>query len=180
MSPLSVARPRAIAALTAAATVGAIALAAAPARASARAAEPPKLTPKVEKAIAHDHLKTEVSHGWEAVTGTASKVNDVRIDAVESKIGTVVAYTGDDETGQAILIFTGYDKDVTPFEITGTAIRSVDNDTDQSWYLYDDKGKKDAEVSPDTAKNIPAVDASLVNVNLTRFSVQPWGTVFSF
>lgn len=158
------ARPRAVAALAAAATAAvAVSLAAAPAHAATPTAKPPALSPNVSKAISSEGLNTEVINGWKAVTGPAAKVNEVRAMAVSDRIGTVAEYTGNDETGQAILIFTGADNQVLGFHVTGGAIRSVDNATDQVWYVYDDSVKEEVAVPAHTAKNVQAPDARISN-----------------
>jgi hypothetical protein len=95
-----------------------------------------------------------VSNGWEAVTGPAAAVDEVRTLAAADGIGTLTACTGDSETGQAILIFTG-DDSVGAFDISGASIHSVDNATDQTWYVFDDSGAPDASIAADIFADIP-------------------------
>lgn len=142
-------------------------------------ADSPALPAGVTDAIAADQLNVEVSNGWEAVAGPARGVNDVRSLAASLGVGTLAMYTGDDETGQAVLIFTGGDN-ASPvhFDVTGGIVTSAQNDTDQPWYVFDDHGAPDADLEPGTASNIPPADAALVNITL--FSFSPSFAVFSF
>ncbi|SDP21484.1 hypothetical protein [Actinacidiphila guanduensis] len=110
---------------------------------------------------AAEELGVQVSNGWEAVTGPAAAVEEVRTLAAADGIGTLTAYTGDGETGQAILIFTG-DDSVGAFDISGASIHSVDNATDQTWYVFDDSGAPDASVPANTSADIPPVDAEFL------------------
>ncbi len=154
------ARSCAIAVLSAAAAIGATALATGPA---ARAAEPapyhkhaaPALTAQVKHAIAEEGLRLQVSDGWEAVAGPAAKVDAVQVTATTGHIGTVTDFTGRDETGQAVLVFTGSGQVRIGFGITGATVASTDNDTSRTWYAYTDSDKLDAVVKPGTAENIP-------------------------
>lgn len=87
----------------------------------------------------------------------------------------MTTYTGDDETGHALLIFVGDGIDAAAFVIGGSSVSNVDNDTNQTWYLYDEEGEKngdvrsgiamkqDASVAPGTAENIPAVNGEIAN-----------------
>jgi hypothetical protein len=54
----------------------------------------------------------------------------------------------------------------------------VADDTDQTWYVYDDQGEFDAAVAPETERNIPPADAALTNFH-TNNSQYPT-THFSF
>lgn len=185
MNPITAAkaatRPRAIAALTVAAGLAiAAGAAAAPAAHAARADNPAPLSAKINDVIARDRLPVQVNNGWEAVTGPADRIGDVRSMAASLSVGDVVEYTGEDQTGQAILIFTGNDTANTAFQVTGAAFHSVADDTDQTWYVYDDSGKPDANITPGSAENMPAVDATLANFNVTLFSFSPSVTMFSF
>jgi hypothetical protein len=142
-------------------------------------ADSPTLPMAVTDTIAADGLRVEMSNGWEAVAGPARDVNDVRSLASSYGIGTVAMYTGNNETGQAVLIFTGNDN-TSPvrFDVVGGTVTSVDNTTDDAWYVFDDNGVPDAGLQPGTASNIKAADANLVNVTL--FSFSPSFAVFSF
>jgi hypothetical protein len=130
----------------------------APAAFAAQEATPPELPGNVTAAIDDEHLHVELSHGWQAVTGPAADVEIVRIAAATDGLGTITGYTGNDETGRAILIFTGNDLPEFGVSIDGATIRSEDNDTDQSWYVYNDNGEFDAAVPANTAQNIPPAD----------------------
>lgn len=130
----------------------------------ASAAESAPLSKPVTDVIASENLTVETVHGIEAVAGRAARVDEVRAAATSQGFGTVTLYTGNDETGQAILIFTGNDNSTTPpddFHIGGGTITSVADDTDQAWYVFNDNGTLDASVAPETARNIPPVDAGL-------------------
>lgn len=94
----------------------------------------------------------------EAVTGAASQIDDVRVLAYNDGIGTIANYTGDNETGRAILIFTGDHQPNMGFGVTGATVHSEDNDTDQTWYVYNDDNTLDATVPANTAENIPPAD----------------------
>lgn len=168
--------------MTALATCGLAAGSALLAAPAAHAANPTPLPSAVSDEIARNELPVQVSNGWEAVTGPARSVNEVRDLATSLDIGTVAMYTGDDETGRAILIFTGDDQTApTAFDVTGgTVIRSVDNDTDQAWYVYDDHGVLDATVPAETAQDIPPADAELVNAGVAATGFATTVTVFSF
>lgn len=166
------ARSRAIAVLSAAAALGVTAaLAAGPA---ARAAEPashhkpaaPALTAKVRRAIAEEGLRLQVSDGWGAVAGPAAKIDDVQVTAATDHIGTIADFTGHDETGTAVLIFTGSGQARIGFGITGAAVTSTDNDTGRTWYAYSDSDKLDAVVKPGTAENIPPADVYDFSFNI--------------
>ena len=131
----------------------------APAAFAAQEATPPELPGNVTAAIDDEHLHVELSHGWQAVTGPAADVEIVRIAAATDGLGTITGYTGNDETGRAILIFTGNDLPEFGVSIDGATIRSEDNDTDQSWYVYNDNGEFDAAGSdPREVKVSPVRD----------------------
>jgi hypothetical protein len=172
-------RPYTLATLTA---VAAMAFAAAAAGApAARAADPLPLPAQLTAAIAHDDLPVQTSHGWEAVTGDAADVNAIRTLAHGLGIGTYALYADDNETGHALLIFTGNDDaGATAFQVTGATAYSVDNDTDQTWYIYNGSGKPDAAIGPGTATDIPPADAAVANFSVTLFSFSPSLTEFSF
>lgn len=44
-------------------------------------------------------------------------------------------------------------------------VRSVADDTDQPWYVYDDHGANDAAVTAGAAKDIPPADPLVANVS---------------
>jgi hypothetical protein len=134
------------------------ALFAAPSALAADVPTPPKLTADLNRAIDQEHLGVQVINGWEAVTGPASQIDDVRVLAFNDKIGTIADYTGDNESGRAILIFTGDHQPDMGFGVTGATVSSEDNDTDQTWYVYTDDNTLDATVPANTAENIPPAD----------------------
>ena len=113
---------------------------------------------KLVSAAAGEGLQVQISNGWEAVSGPAAGIDGIQVLATTSGIGTIADYTGKDETGTAILIFTG-DSDVTAgFHVSGATVSSTDNDTDQAWYVYTDDGELDATVPAGTAENITPTD----------------------
>ncbi|WP_157435818.1 hypothetical protein [Actinospica robiniae] len=125
---------------------------------AAFAAESPRIPDDIKAAINSMHLNVQVNDGWEAVTGPASSINDVRAVATADHFGTIADYTGSDETGRAILIFTGNDHDAVGFRVSGATFSSEANDTDQPWYVYEDNDTLDAIAPAGTAENIPPVD----------------------
>jgi hypothetical protein len=132
---------KAVAGLTAAAALTIAAGAAtAPAALAATAGNPTPLPAAVSETIAQLDLPVQVNSGWEAITGQAANVDYVRALAVDLNVGTIVAYTGEYETGNAILIFTGNDSPTTApttFQVSGNpTFLSVANDTDQPWFVY--------------------------------------------
>ena len=152
-------RTRAIAALAAAAaTAIAAAATTAPAARAAAAPAPPQLPAQVTQAITRAGLDVQIINGWEAITGPAAGIDSIQILATTDGIGTIADYTGHDETGRAILIFTGNDQPDMGFGITGATVTSADNDTNQTWYAYHDDDTLDATIPAGTAENIPPVD----------------------
>jgi len=119
---------------------------------------PPTLPGDLTWAIGYAGLDVQVINGWEAVTGEAYRIDGVQVRATEDGIGTIADYTGHDETGRAILIFTGNNQPDMGFGITGATVNSANNDTDQTWYAYNDDGSYDATVPAGTAENIPPAD----------------------
>jgi hypothetical protein len=153
------ARTRTIAALAAAAaTATAAAIATAPAASAATAPTPPTLPAQLTAAIASSGLGVQAIKGWEAVTGPAAGIDAVQAQATTSGIGTVAYFTGHDETGTAILVFTGNDQPDMGFGISGATATSADNDTNQAWYTYTDSNTLDATIPAGTAENIPPAD----------------------
>jgi hypothetical protein len=150
---------RAIAALAAAAvTAIAAAAAAAPAARAAAAPAPPQLPVQVTQAITSAGLDVQIINGWEAVTGPAAGIDGIQVLATTDGIGTIADYTGHDETGRAILVFVGNDQPDMGFGITGATVTSADNDTNQTWYAYNDDDTLDAAIPAGTAKNIHPAD----------------------
>jgi hypothetical protein len=113
---------------------------------------------QIASAAAADGLTVEQSNGWEAITGAAASINTIQELATTYGVGTIADYTGNDETGTAILVFTGNHDTTTAFHITGATVTSADNDTDQPWYVYTDDGAPDATVPAGTAEDIPPAD----------------------
>lgn len=150
----------------------AAALAAAPAAHASAAPAAPKLPADLTKAVGKSGLDVQTINGWEAVTGPAASVNELRVKAADDKVGTITNYTGMHETGLAILIFTGDDDPHMGFGVEGATIASTDNDTDQTWYLYKDDGTLDTTVKGGTAENIPAAKIMDCNFNLKSGSGQ--------
>jgi hypothetical protein len=132
------------------------------------AAEPPALPAAVVSQIAQERLYVEVSHGWEAVVGSPHQVDRVGSLAKSLGVGSVVLYTQrryepGHWRGEALLVFTGNHNDPIRFGISGGTIRSVANDTNQTWYLFADNGERDASLAPGTVRNVKPVDAVLTN-----------------
>ena len=113
---------------------------------------------QIVSAAAAEGLTIETDNGWEAIAGPAASVTDIQKAVGSRGVGTIADYTGKDETGQAILIFTGNGDTTTAFHVTGATVTSTDNDTDQPWYVYDDNGALDAAVPAGAAENIPPTD----------------------
>lgn len=155
---MSVWTRRTTAALGGCAIAAGCALFGAPAAFAADEPAPPTLPANLVQAIDREHLGAQVINGWEAVTGPASRIDDVRVVAATDGIGTIANYTGNNETGRAILIFTGNDQPNLGFGVTGATVHSEDNDTDQTWYVYNDDDTLDATVPANTAENIPPAD----------------------
>jgi hypothetical protein len=155
-------RTHAVAALSAAAVTAIVAILAVTPAASAAtsptAPTPPTLPPAVVAAIASTGLPAQVVNGWEAVAGPAATIDAIQAQATTSGIGTIADYTGHDETGTAILVFTGNQQPDMGFGITGGTVTSADNDTNQTWYTYNDNDTLDATTAPGTAENIPPAD----------------------
>lgn len=184
MNPLSIvraaARPRVIAALTGTAAIAATAgLTAAPAGAAvstpaahsarpASTAVPPVLPASLRRSIEKVGVRVQVVDHWEAVSGSAAAINDIRADAYASHIGTLTQYTGYDETGDAVLIFTDSGHATAEsFQVTGTTFLSAVNDSYQTWYIVDGSGKTTSTVPSGTAINLGAT-ASPLDYNLNR------------
>ena len=132
---------KAAAGLTAAvALTMAVGAATAPAAFAASAANPTPLPAVITTTAAQLNVPVQVNDGWEAITGQAAVVDYIRAIAVSLNVGNVVAYTGQYESGNAILIFTGNDSPTTAataFQVSGNpTFLSVSNDTDQSWFIY--------------------------------------------
>ncbi len=160
-------RARAIATLSAvAATAITAALATAPAAHATDAPTPPQLSGRITQAITDDGLDVQVINGWEAVAGPAASIDSVQALATSYSVGTIADYTGPDETGQAILIFTGNQQVGMGLRITGATIASADNDTSQMWYVFHDNDTFDAAIPPGTAMNIPLADLLDFNTSL--------------
>jgi len=156
---------RAVATTAAAAAVVIAAGLAAPA---ARAAGPIALPQSVTSAISAARLTPQISYGWEAVAGPATSISKIRGQASSLGIGGVAMYRGNNEAGRGILIFTGDDDSTTPataFRVTGPAVASVVNGTDQAWSVFADgnRATPDATISAGTAENITPVVATLVD-----------------
>ena len=126
---------------------------------------------QIASAAAADRLTVETSNGWEAVVGPASSVNEVRDLSKDLGIGTVSLYTGNDETGRAILIFTGNNDSPVGFKVHGDTFTSVDNETDQAWYVFDDSHKLDESVAAGTAENVNPVDLTIDNTIKFQFNL---------
>jgi hypothetical protein len=156
------ARTRAITALSAAAaTVAAMALAIAPAaHAAAPPAKPtpPMLSPALTAEIAKLGLGVQVINGWEAITGPAAIISGVQAQASAGGVGSLADFTGLNESGTGILVFTGGEQPNMGFGISGGTAVSTDNDTSQTWYTYNDNNTLDATIPADTAENIPPAD----------------------
>lgn len=147
----------------------------------APAAHAPKVPAAISQAIARDGLNVESSQGWEAVSGPAAKVNDIRTQAVGANIGTLTQYTGANETGQAILIFTGNPgKDAVAFSVGRGAIHSVQNDTAQTWYLSAGRGKPDEGVAGGTATNVRPGQVMATDFPASAAKAKAAGASFSF
>lgn len=131
-------------------------------------AEPPTLPQPVVDLIAKERLHVEMSEGWEAVTGRAAKVDRVGALAESLGVGSVVVYSGRYGHGEGLLIFTGNHIDPAHFGVSGATIHSFDNATEQTWYVFDDDGRRDARVEPGVKRNIKPVDAQLSNVRGER------------
>jgi hypothetical protein len=153
-------RPSIIAALTATAAMAiAAGMAAAPAHA-ATTPTPPTLPAQLTAAIGAAGLSVQVDNGWEAATGPAATVTSVQALATSLSIGTLAEYSGNNETGQAILIFSGSsDPSSLQFQVNGGTADSADNNTNQTWYIDTNAGQPDATITPGTAENITPVDS---------------------
>jgi hypothetical protein len=158
-------RVRTIATLAATVAITTAGLAFAPA---ADAATFLPLSSRLTAAAAQDDLTLQFSGGWLAVAGPATTVNDLRDDANLLGVANTVLYTGSNETGTAVLIFTGNDDSTSQpvgFNVAGDTIASVDNDTDQPWYIYDDNGTPDATVSAGAAQNITPANCVVIDAD---------------
>jgi len=166
-----------------AATLGACVLAAGctlMSTSAASAAEGPKIPDNIEAAINRLNLDVQLSDGWEAVTGPASSVNDVRAVATADHFGTIADYTGADETGRAILIFTGNSHEAVGFDVSGTTFSSEANDSDQDWYLYEEDNTLSAIAPAGAAENIPPIDMQESNTRGGRLHpIDMIGPVFA-
>ena len=170
-------RPARIAALSAAAIAIAATVAAAPARAATPPA-PPRPPLALTIAIGFSGLTIRTFDGWQVVTGPAAAVNPIQDLAAGLGFGTIAQYTGDNETGTAVLILTGNDPGPVTFRVNGITADSADNDTSQDYYIDTDTGTLDAALTPGTAENITPADYevgdqlgqidvnALMNVNL--------------
>lgn len=186
MTVPSTARALALGTLAAAATVTVGIGLGLPSLPSAKAAthptaQPPKVPAGITRAISQDGLSVQSSQGWQAVSGPAAKVDDIRVRAASEGIGTLTEYTGVNETGQAMLIFTGTPgKRPVAFNVGHSTIHSTQNDTGQTWYMASDHGKLDADIAAGTATNVRPVRAITTNYSAATGKVQPAEASFSF
>jgi uncharacterized protein with PIN domain len=144
---------------------------------------PTPLPSTVNSTIAQLDLPVQVSNGYEAITGQAAVVDFVRALANSLNIGSVAAYTGNFETGNAILIFTGNDLASTAanaFQVTGNpTFMSFSNSTDQPWYIFSSTagGLASTAIPAGFAENITGGGNVLSTVGLVLSALTP--TAFS-